>query len=117
MKQYYVYIATNRSKTLYVGMSNDLERRMRGHKSKLIPGFTARYNIDRLVYFESTSDVIAAIAREKELKGWLRRRKIALTIGDEPGVERFVARFFAGLRMTKERLEVFCVLEVASFNF
>ncbi len=78
MKQYYVYIMTNKSRTLYTGVTNDLERRVYEHKQKLLPGFTAKYNINRLVYFESSQDVQAAISREKQLKGWLRRKKIAL---------------------------------------
>jgi putative endonuclease len=78
MKQYYVYIMTNKSRTLYTGVTNDLERRVYEHKQRLVPGFTAKYNITRLVYFEVTQDVQAAIAREKQIKGWLRRKKIAL---------------------------------------
>ena len=77
-KQYYVYIMTNRSRTLYVGVTNDLERRVYEHKQKLIPGFTQRYNITQLVYHEATLDVRSALAREKQIKGWLRAKKIAL---------------------------------------
>jgi putative endonuclease len=69
---------TNRSRTLYIGMTNDLQRRVWQHKQKLIEGFTKRYNITRLVYYEETTDVKAAIAREKQIKGWLRKKKIAL---------------------------------------
>ena len=75
MKQYYVYIMTNRSGTLYIGVTNDLARRVYEHKNKLIPGFTAKYNITKLVYFETTTDVRTAIAREKQIKGWLRAKK------------------------------------------
>ena len=78
MGQYFVYIMTNRRHTLYVGVTNDLERRVSEHKHKLIVGFTNRYAIGRLVYFEEHGDIQAAIAREKQLKGWLRARKIAL---------------------------------------
>jgi len=78
MKQYYVYIMTNKSRTLYTGVTNDLERRVQEHKQKLVPGFTTKYNIGRLVYFEPSQDIQAAIAREKQIKGWLRRKKIAL---------------------------------------
>lgn len=63
---------------LYVGMSNDLVRRVREHKEKHIAGFTKRYNLHRLVYYEEFQDVRKAIAREKELKGWRREKKIAL---------------------------------------
>jgi putative endonuclease len=82
MKQYYVYILASRSRNLYVGVTNDLERRVYEHKQKLVPGFTTKYNIDRLVYFEATEDVQAAISREKQVKGWLRSKKIML-IGSE----------------------------------
>jgi putative endonuclease len=81
MKRYYVYIMTNRSGTLYVGVTNDLQRRVWEHKQKLIEGFTKRYNITRLVYYEETPDVTAAIVREKQIKGWLRKKKIALNSG------------------------------------
>jgi putative endonuclease len=73
MKQYYGYIMTNESRTLYTGVTNDLERRVFEHKQKLVPGFTLKYNISKLVYFEITQDVQAAIAWEKQIKGWLRR--------------------------------------------
>ena len=83
--QYYVYIMTNKSRTLYTGVTNDLERRVYEHKKKLVPGFTTKYNITRLVYFEATQDVGAAIAREKQIKGWLRTKKIALIDSVNPG--------------------------------
>ncbi len=78
MKQYYVYILTNPSRTLYTGVTNDLLRRMYEHKHKLMVGFTSRYNIDLLVYFETTTDVRAAIEREKQIKSWSRIKKVAL---------------------------------------
>ena len=78
MKTYDVYILASLSRRLYVGMTNDLARRVYEHKNKLLPGFTQEYEIDRLVYFESTFDVRAAIAREKQLKGWKRDKKVAL---------------------------------------
>jgi putative endonuclease len=78
MKQYYVYIMSNRSGTLYTGVTNDLARRVYEHKNKLILGFTAKYNITKLVYFEATDDVRTAIAREKQIKGWMRVKKVAL---------------------------------------
>ena len=77
-QQYFVYIITNKSRTLYTGVTNNLERRVYEHKNKLVPGFTARYNINTLVYFEETPDVLSAIAREKQIKGWLRSKKISL---------------------------------------
>jgi putative endonuclease len=63
---------------LYIGVTNNLERRVYEHKKKLHKGFTQKYNVDRLVYFEETADVTAAIEREKQLKRWVRRRKAAL---------------------------------------
>ena len=77
-KEYYVYIMTNKSRTLYTGVTNDLIRRVYEHKNKLVKGFTSRYNIQYLVYYESTSNVYAALEREKQIKGWLRKKKIAL---------------------------------------
>ena len=78
MTEYYVYIMTNRSRTLYVGVTSDLFQRVDQHKRKLISGFTARYNLTRLAYYESTTDVESAIACEKQIKGWLRTKKTAL---------------------------------------
>ncbi|EAZ91157.1 GIY-YIG nuclease family protein [Crocosphaera chwakensis] len=75
-KQYYVYIMTNKSKTLYTGMTNHLLRRVYEHKNKLLEGFTKKYNITKLVYFEETSDVNEAIAFEKKIKGWTRGKKL-----------------------------------------
>ena len=66
--QYYVYIMTNKSGTLYVGLSNNLKQRVQQHKTKLVEGFTKRYNINRLLYFEMFSDINSAIAREKTIK-------------------------------------------------
>jgi putative endonuclease len=88
-RSYYVYIMTNRSRTLYVGVTNDLERRVYQHKQKQIPGFTAKYNITQLVYYEETGDVLAAIAREKTIKGWLRAKKIALVESVNPQWQDF----------------------------
>lgn len=76
--QYAVYIMANRTRTIYTGMTNTLRRRVNEHKEKLIPGFTKRYNINKLVYYEYYDDVRDAIAREKQIKGLLRTKKIAL---------------------------------------
>lgn len=84
MSRYFVYIMSSPSRTLYVGMTNDLARRVYEHKHKLTLGFTARYNVTQLVHFEDTSDVRAAIAREKQIKGWTRAKKIALTESTNP---------------------------------
>lgn len=75
MKNYYVYIMTNRSGTLYIGVTNDLTRRVYEHKNKLISGFTTKYNINRLVYFESTSNIESAIAYEKNLRDGADQKK------------------------------------------
>ena len=77
-KQYYGYIMTNRSRTLYIGMTSDLERRVYQHKHGLLPGFTSKYKMTQRVYYEVGDDVRVAIAHEKQLKGWLRAKKIAL---------------------------------------
>ncbi len=76
--RFYVYIAASLSGTLYVGMTNDLRRRMWQHKNKWFEGFTAEHGVDRLVYWESFQDVHRAIARETQLKNWVRRKKVAL---------------------------------------
>ena len=78
MRRYYVYILASRTRVLYVGMTNDLERRVWQHKEKTIPGFTAQYNVDRLVHYEECYKPWEAIRREKEIKGWLRAKKVAL---------------------------------------
>lgn len=76
---YYVYILTNQSnRVLYTGITNDLERRVYEHRNKLIKGFTSKYNINKLVYYASTTDVNSAITREKQIKGWSRQKKIDL---------------------------------------
>ncbi len=77
-KEYYVYILSNKRGALYTGVTNNLERRVYEHKNKLVEGFTKRYNITRLIYFESTDDVTSAITREKQIKGLLRSKKVAL---------------------------------------
>lgn len=80
----YVYIATNQSRTLYIGVTNDLERRMWEHREKLGSTFAARYNVTRLVYFERFADIRDAIAREKQLKRWRRGKKIGLIEQENP---------------------------------
>lgn len=81
---YYVYILASVSRTLYIGVTNDLRRRVYQHKAGTIAGFTARYKVNRLVYFEPAETPEAAIAREKQLKGWVRRRKVALIEAENP---------------------------------
>ena len=82
---YYVYLLTNwNDKVMYVGMTNDLKRRIHEHKTKAVKGFTAKYNVHKLVYFEETTDVHVAIAREKEIKKWRRQKKNALVQSMNP---------------------------------
>jgi putative endonuclease len=76
---------TNKSGTLYTGVTSNLERRIYEHKHHLVNGFTKKYKIGKLVYFEETNDINAAISREKQIKGWLRKRKIALIESMNPG--------------------------------
>jgi putative endonuclease len=81
---YYVYILSSLSGTLYTGITNSLYRRTLQHKGKETPGFTSRYGVDRLVYYETFHDVRAAIRREKEIKGWTRKKKTALIEASNP---------------------------------
>ena len=83
-RTFYVFIMAGQFRTLYTGVTNHLERRVIEHKRKLVPGFTSRYNINRLVYFETFGDVRDAIQREKQIKGWLRAKKVALIISHNP---------------------------------
>ena len=83
-KLYYVYILTSNSGTLYTGVTNNLQRRIYEHKNKLIEGFTKKYNVTRLVHFETFSDANDAIRREKQIKGWTRRKKIVLIESSNP---------------------------------
>ena len=96
MNQYYVYIMTNKSGTLYTGVTNDLGRRVYEHKNGLFPGFTRKYKIHRLVYFEPTSDVEAAIAREKQIKSWRRAKKVALIRSLNPEWKDLSAEWYDG---------------------
>ena len=85
MHTYYVYILTNwNNKVMYIGVTNDLERRLYEHINKLADGFTKKYNVHKLVYFEETNDIDVAIAREKQLKGWRRDKKNALVESQNP---------------------------------
>ena len=84
MRTYWVYIMTNNSGTLYTGITGDLARRVDEHRRGLMPGFTRRYRITRLVHAESFSSAREAIAREKQIKGWVRSRKLALIAASNP---------------------------------
>ncbi len=85
MKMYYVYMLTNwNNKVLYVGMTNNLKRRMYEHKNKIFDGFTKKYNVHKLVWYEWTEDVVGAISREKEIKKWRREKKNKLIEENNP---------------------------------
>src|SRR5882724_8304110 len=84
MKQYFVYFMSSKSRRLYVGITSKLYKRVFQHKNKLLPGFTARYNFDMLVYYEEFSQVASALTREKEIKGWRREKKLKLILAQNP---------------------------------
>ena len=84
MRQFYVYILSSRSGVLYVGVTNDLERRVYQHKHKLVQGFTVRYNVNLLVFYEVFPAAIQAIAAEKKIKGWTRAKKVRLIESKNP---------------------------------
>ena len=96
MSHYFVYIMASRSGVLYVGVTNDIARRVVEHKEGIVPGFTSKYKVKRLVYFEDGTDVNAAIAREKQIKNWRREKKVRLIervnpnwddLSEDPGEE------------------------------
>src|SRR5215212_3178409 len=89
--RYFVYILSSRTRRLYVGVTNDLECRVAQHKRCEMQGFTSRYNIDRLVYYEETSDVRDALDRERHIKGWVRTRKMMLVQSMNPTWEDLAA--------------------------
>ena len=94
-KQYYVYVLTNKSnKVLYVGVTNNLKRRIFEHKNKLVEGFSKKYNLNKLVYYEVTNDVKSAIKREKQLKNWHREWKINLINQYNPSWEDLHEGFY-----------------------
>ena len=123
--QYYVYILTNRTnRVLYTGVTNDLVRRVYEHREKFVEGFTKKYNVTKLVYYETTGDIESAIVREKQIKGWLRKKKITLIESVNPewrdlsldwadchsegvrrrrATEESIERPFAPLRVTTEQ--------------
>jgi putative endonuclease len=94
MKNYCVYIMSSDTGTLYTGVTGDLENRVYQHKHKLIDGFTKKYNITHLLYFEETSDIDAAIQREKEIKGWRRSKKIKLIKSINPSCVDLAEEWF-----------------------
>ena len=90
MKTYYVYIVASRSLVLYIGVTNDLQRRIYEHKSKIFQGFTERYDVNRLMYLETFGDIEQAIHREKQLKGWSRTKKLTLIKTVNPDLKEIV---------------------------
>lgn len=115
MKEYFVYIMTNKSKTLYTGVTNNLPRRVYEHKKKLLKGFTKKYNIAKLVWFDRTNDIRIALEKEKQIKGWLRKKKIHLIESLNPEWRDLSEGFypkkgdsslrFTPLRMTSEEAQ------------
>ena len=101
-RQYYVYLMASRTKRLYIGVTNNLERRVQEHKSGLST-FTSKYRIDRLVYYEDTGDVWAAIEREKQLKGWRRDRKVALIEASNAEWDDLSEAWYAGWTAQRQR--------------
>ena len=83
-KTFHVYLLASDSGVLYTGMTNDLARRIREHKEKKVPGFTQKYNVTKLIWFEAHGRATSAIAREKQIKGWSRAKKIALIEASNP---------------------------------
>ena len=94
MKTYYVYILNNPAGMLYTGITNNLVRRVYEHRKELVDGYTMHYHIYRLIYYEETSDVNVAIAREKEIKGWRRSKKMALIQTLNPTMQDLAAEWF-----------------------
>ncbi|OHB55398.1 MAG: endonuclease [Planctomycetes bacterium RBG_13_44_8b] len=83
-KTFYVYIMASKTGTLYVGMTNNIERRVFEHKNHLVPGFTDKYKVERLLYVETTNDPLSAITREKQIKAWRREKKVSLIDSTNP---------------------------------
>src|SRR6266568_2122107 len=98
-RTYFTYIVASKSRTLYVGVTGDLVKRIFQHKQKKHSGFTARYNCNRLVWFERFSEVSAAIQHEKELKGWTRAKKMVLIEAANPTWEDLSAEWYPHLRV------------------
>ena len=94
MKTYFVYIMSNESRMIYVGVTNNLKHRVAQHKKKLVAGFTHRYNLHKLVYYECFPDIRVAIRREKQIKGWLRAKKVGLIVAKNPAWNDLSAAWF-----------------------
>ena len=96
-RRYYVYILASRSRNLYTGVTNNLRRRVLEHKQGLLAGFTKKYRIHRLVYFESFNDVHEAIAREKQVKAWRREKRVALIKSGNPAWDDLAADWYGSV--------------------
>ncbi len=101
----YIYIATNKSRTLYIGVTNNLERRMWEHRQKIGSKFAAKYNITQLVYYETFDDIRDAIAREKQLKKWRRGKKVWLIERENPDWKDLSADWYDDIVIPSERKE------------
>jgi putative endonuclease len=93
-KHFFVYILSSKSRTLYIGMTSDIERRIHQHKTKALGGFTARYNINRLVHYEELGTATEAIEREKMLKDWRRELKVELIESTNPAWDDLSADWY-----------------------
>jgi len=102
--KFWVYIVSSISGTLYIGMTNDLEHRMRQHKSFEIEGFASKYKCTRLVYWESFDNVLKAISREKQLKGWRRSKKISLIEKINPRWQDLAEKWGAEMKFAGESI-------------
>jgi putative endonuclease len=96
-RKFFVYILSNKSRVIYTGVTNDLERRIYEHKNHLLAGFTAKFQVDQLVYFKEHETADSAISREKQIKGWLRRKKTTLIESINPGWEDLAANLVSAL--------------------
>ena len=105
MPDYYVYIMTNHSGTLYTGVTNDLERRIAEHRAGIEKGFASTYKINRLMYYEVTTDIRAAIAREKQIKSWRRSKKVELIRARNPRWKDLAEEWYEGAGVAGEGLD------------
>jgi len=102
MKTYYVYILASKSGTLYTGITSNLFRRVSEHKDQVFPGFTSKYNVNRLLYYEKYGMPDAAIKREKQIKSWRREKKIKLIDAENPGWDNLAENWYNSyIRVTK----------------